>query len=172
MQEETRSEIDTKYNATDENYTATLQQNIDSSANCSVKRCRRERVYKIFDQLYTEVFGTTEESNHTFMHSGRIGHLDVEALSQSNQKPIRQSDHTIDSKGYVQQLKLTSKPVLSSGPDPGCIVLSGRNQLMDCLLTYLNTDPGLKRALPLFSTNTKYFWEHKETSINILPKHA
>ena len=157
IQEETNSELATKYNATDDNYTATLQQNIDSSANCSVQRCRRESVYTIFDRLYKEVYGPTEESNHTFMHSGRIGHLDVEALSQSNQKPIRQSDHTIDSKGYVQQLKLTSKPVLSSGPDPGCIVLSGRNQLISYLMTYLHKEPGLKRSLPLFRLTPNTF---------------
>ena len=102
-------------------------------------------------------FGPTEESNHTFMHSGRIGHLDVEALSQSKQKPIRVSGRKIDSKSYLKQLKLTSKPMPSSGPDPGCIVLSGRNQLMDCLLAYLHKDPGLKQSLPLFRLTQKSF---------------
>lgn len=172
IQEETSSELATKYNATDENYTATLQQNIDSSANCSVKRCRGERVFKIFDQIYKEVIGTADESNHTFIHRGPIGHLDFVALSQSNQKPVKVPAHTIDSKSYLQQLKFTPKAPPSSDCDPECIGLSGHNQLIDCLLTYLNTDPGLKRVLPFFRLTPKtlgYTEKHQLISYQNIP---
>ena len=148
--EEASSEIDTNYNEKDENYTTTLQRNIDSSANCSIKRYRREMAFKIFGQKYKQVTGTMDESNQTFIHIDPDGHLNSASLSQSNQSPVRVPIHTIDSESFLKQLKLTPKASPSSDRDQECIELSSHKQLIDFLVTYLITDPELNGTLPLF----------------------
>ena len=164
MREESNSKLDTNYNETDENYTATLQQHIESSANCTVKRYPCDIVFKIFGQKYEQVTGTMIESNQTVIHLDPKGHLNSAVLSQSNQCPVQVPIHTIDSESFLSQLKLTPKSSPSSVRNPVCIELSGHKQLIDFLVTYLNTDPELNWTLPLFRLPHKtleYTEEHQ-----------
>ena len=89
---------DTNYDLTDEGYTATVQELIESSANCTVTNIRRNTSFKIFEQKYELEIGTKIESVQRLFPKV---HLNSAALSQENQSSVRLPIPTIDSQSFL-----------------------------------------------------------------------
>ena len=147
---------DTNYDPTNEEYTATIQELIKSSVNCTVKNVRRNTSSEIFEQKCELEIGTKIESVQRFFQLDPNIHLNSAALSQENQSSIRVPITTIDSQSFLSQLKLIPKLSLSSVCARECISITGRKHLINFLVTYLKYDLELKRPLPLF-------WLHSKT---------
>ena len=139
---------DTNYDLTNEQYTATVQELIKSSANCTVTnvRCNTSSI----EQKYELGIGTKIESVQRFFQLDPNVHLNSAALSQENQSSVRVPIPTIDSQSFLSQLKLITKSFPSSVRARECISITGCKYLIDFLVTYLEYDPELKRPLPLF----------------------
>ena len=99
---------DTNYDPTDEEYTATLQELIESSANCTVTNVRCDTSFKIFEQKYEMEIETKIESVQRFFQLDPNVHLNSAALSQENQSFVREHIPNICSKCFLPRLKSIS----------------------------------------------------------------
>ena len=112
---------DTNYDPTDEEYTATLQELIESSANCTVTHVRRDTSLKIFEQKYELEIGTKIESVQRFFQLDPNVHLNSAVLSKKNKSSVQEPIPTIDSKSFLSRLKLIPKSFPSSVRARECI---------------------------------------------------
>ena len=92
---------DTNYDPSDEKYTKTLQEMIESSANSTVNHARRDPSYNIFNQKYEREIGTEIESVERFRQVDPNVHLNSAAWCQGNQSSVQELIPTIDSKSYI-----------------------------------------------------------------------
>ena len=91
---------DMNYDPIDEVFTAILQEQIESSANCTVTHVRDDTSLKIFEQKYEFEIETKIESVQRFFQLDSNVHLSSAALSQENQLSVREPIPNICSNSF------------------------------------------------------------------------